>query len=347
MVVNLPDINGRTEILKVHLKKVEYSKDLPIRDIARGTPGFSGADLANLVNEAALMAARANKRKINIDIIEGAKDKILMGTERRSMVMTEEQKKLTAYHESGHAIVGYSMPGHDPVYKVTIIPRGQALGVTTFLPEEDQVSASYKDIIARICSLYGGRIAEEIIFGKEAITTGASSDIKRATELARSMVTTWGLSEEMGPIRYQDEDDGNPFLGRTYSSGATSRSDKTTRQIDREISRIVKECYDKATEILTGKKQLLHSMAKALLEHETLDETQIKAIMEGKPAVPKAKPKAKAAAKKAAAGSKKPPKSEEKAQPGKARPTGSGKIDPAPVTKDKAGLKDPRQGIKP
>ena len=280
-MVGLPDIRGREQILKVHMRKVPIDDRVKPSLIARGTPGFSGADLANLVNEAALFAARANKRLVTMEEFEKAKDKIMMGAERKSMVMSEKEKLNTAYHEAGHAIVGRLMPEHDPVYKVSIIPRGRALGVTMFLPEEDRYSISKTHIISQICSLYGGRIAEEMTLGKEGVTTGASNDIQRATELARNMVTKWGLSEELGPLLYS-EDDGEVFLGRSAASQSKSVSDDTAEAIDHEVRRIIDECYAKAAEILEDNRDKLDMMKDALLEYETIDSDQIDDIMDGK-----------------------------------------------------------------
>ncbi len=280
VVVPLPDIRGREQILKVHMRKVPVGSDVKAGFIARGTPGFSGADLANLVNEAALFAARAGRKVVGMDQFEKAKDKIMMGAERRSMVMSESEKRTTAYHEAGHAIVGRLMPEHDPVYKVTIIPRGRALGVTQFLPEEDRHSHSRQHIISMICSLFGGRLAEEMVLGADGITTGASNDIERATSLARNMVTRWGLSTNLGPLKY-DEDDGEPFLGKSASSKSRSISDETTRQIDTEVRAIIDECYQKAKKLLEDNLDKLHSMAKSLMELETLNSDQIDDIMAG------------------------------------------------------------------
>ena len=282
VVVPLPDIRGREQILKVHMRKVPCDDDVRVDLLARGTPGFSGADLSNLVNEAALFAARCNKRTVEMDDFEKAKDKILMGAERRSMVMTEEEKKLTAYHEAGHAIVGRIVPEHDPVYKVTIIPRGRALGVTMFLPEKDKLSHTRQKLESQISSLFGGRIAEELIFGVQSVTTGASNDIERATEIARNMVTRWGLSDRLGPLSYGDED-GHPFLGQTlaHQNGKTL-SDDTARAIDEEIRRIIDENYERTRDILTEHVDKLHLMADALIKYETLDAEQIGDIMGGK-----------------------------------------------------------------
>ncbi|NNC24487.1 ATP-dependent zinc metalloprotease FtsH [Salinisphaera sp. USBA-960] len=277
VVVPLPDVRGREQILNVHMKDVPIQNGVNTSILARGTPGFSGADLANLVNEAALFAARADHEKVSQDDFERAKDKILMGAERKSMVMTEDEKKLTAYHESGHAIIGLSVPQHDPVHKVTIVPRGQAMGVTMFLPEEDRYSYSRQRLISQICSLYGGRLAEEIIFGKEAVTTGASNDIERVTEIANNMVTKWGLSERMGPITYHNDDD-QPFLGKSAAQSNTV-SDETTHAIDVEVRRIIDECYERAREILENSMPKLHLMADALMKYETIDRKQIDRIM--------------------------------------------------------------------
>ncbi|GIT32864.1 MAG: ATP-dependent zinc metalloprotease FtsH [Gammaproteobacteria bacterium] len=286
VVVPLPDIRGREQILKVHMKKVPIGEDVDPSVIARGTPGFSGADLANLVNEAALVAARSGKKLVGMEQMDFAKDKVMMGTERRSLVMSEEDKLKTAYHEAGHAIVGRLLEEHDPVYKVTIIPRGRALGVTVFLPEEDKYSHSRQYILDRICGLYGGRIAEQLIYGEKGITTGASNDIERATELARNMVTKWGLSEELGPMRYGDETD-EPFLGRSAGSAKQDISDETASKIDKEVKLIISDCYSKATDLLKENLDNLHLMAKSLVEYEILDSEQIDDIMAGaKPRAP-------------------------------------------------------------
>ena len=279
VTVPLPDIRGRELILKVHMRKVPVGKDVRADFIARGTPGFSGADLANLVNEAALFAARANKRTVDMEEFERAKDKILMGAERKSMVMSDEEKELTAYHESGHAIVGRLVPEHDPVYKVTIIPRGRALGVTMFLPEEDRYSHSRQRLESQISSLFGGRVAEELIFGDEAVTTGASNDIERATEIARAMVTKWGLSEKMGPLSYGDED-GEVFLGHSVTQHKTV-SDDTANSIDQEVRRIIDVNYERTVKLIKENMDKLHVMAKALVKYETLDTEQIDDIMAG------------------------------------------------------------------
>mgnify|MGYP001187850523 FL=1 len=280
VVVPLPDVKGREQILKVHMRKVPVAKNVNPSVIARGTPGFSGADLANLVNEGALLAARANRRTVTMDHFDKAKDKIMMGAERRSMVMSEDEKKLTAYHESGHAIVGLTVADHDPVYKVTIIPRGRALGVTMFLPEEDRYSYSKQRLMSQMKSLFGGRIAEELIFGPAYVTTGASNDIERATDIARNMVTKWGLSEKLGPLTYS-EDDGEIFLGRSVTRHKQV-SDVTANIIDEEIRELIDGCYQDAKKILEEKTETLHLMAKALIKYETINVEQIKEIMSGK-----------------------------------------------------------------
>jgi cell division protease FtsH len=279
VVVGLPDIRGREQILKVHLRKVPTAEDVDPKVIARGTPGFSGADLANLVNEASLFAARANKKLVDMSDLEKAKDKILMGVERRSMVMSEEEKRMTAYHEAGHTIVGLLVPEHDPVYKVSIMPRGRALGITMFLPERDQYSASKRKLESQISSLFGGRLAEAIIYGEDAITTGAANDIERATNLARNMVTKWGLSERMGPLAYA-EDEGEVFLGRTITQHK-HMSEATARMIDEEIRAIIDRNYARAEKILRDNIDKLHLMAEALMKYETIDRAQIDAIMQG------------------------------------------------------------------
>ena len=280
VVVPLPDVRGRELILKVHMRKVPLDDDVKPNLIARGTPGFSGADLANLVNEAALFAARANHRVVSMEQFEKAKDKIMMGAERRSMVMSEKEKLNTAYHEAGHAIVGYLVPEHDPVCKVTIIPRGRALGVTMYLPEEDRYSMSKQRLESSISSLFGGRIAEEMILGASGVTTGASNDIERATEIARNMVTKWGLSERLGPLTYS-EDDGEVFLGRSVTQHKQV-SDDTAHAIDVEVRKIVDANYAQAKKLLEENVDLLHAMAKALVKYETIGDTQIKDIMEGR-----------------------------------------------------------------
>ncbi len=286
VTVPLPDIRGREQVLKVHMRPVPMSEDVDPSLIARGTPGFSGADLANLVNEAALFAARANKRVVSMEDFEKAKDKILMGAERRSMVMSEKEKLNTAYHESGHAIVGRLVPDHDPVYKVSIIPRGRALGVTMYLPEEDKYSVSKRALESSICSLFGGRIAEEMTLGFDGVTTGASNDIERATKMARAMVTKWGLSEKMGPLAYE-EDEGEVFLGKQMSQ-RKHVSEQTSEEIDREVRAIIDSCYHRAKDLLESNREKLDLMAEALMQYETIDADQISDIMSGhKPRPPK------------------------------------------------------------
>ena len=280
VVVGLPDIRGREQILKVHMRKVPINDNVKAGVIARGTPGFSGADLAILVNEAALFSARAGKRLVTMEEFEKAKDKIMMGAERKSMVMSDKERTNTAYHEAGHAIVGRMVPDHDPVYKVSIIPRGRALGVTMFLPEEDRYSLSRQTILSQICSLYGGRIAEEITLGKDGVTTGASNDIQRATEMARNMVTKWGLSETLGPLLYS-EDEGEVFLGRSAASQAKSFSGETAIAIDVEVRKIIDECYGRAKKILEDHRPQLDLMKDALMEYETIDAGMIDDIMKG------------------------------------------------------------------
>jgi cell division protease FtsH len=280
VVVPLPDVRGREQILKVHMRKLPLSDDVQPMIIARGTPGFSGADLANLTNEAALIAARGNRRAVGMEEFERAKDKIMMGAERRSMAMSEEEKRRTAYHEAGHAIVGLSVPEHDPVYKVTIIPRGRALGVTMFLPEEDRYSASKQRLNSQLASLFGGRLAEEIVFGKDHVTTGASNDIERATEIARNMVTRWGLSDKLGPLSYTEEDD-EVFLGRAVTRHKQV-SDETAHTIDEEVRAIIDAAYTGARDILTRERPKLDAMAEALIKYETIDSGQIADIMAGR-----------------------------------------------------------------
>jgi cell division protease FtsH len=284
VVVPLPDVRGREQILKVHMRKVPLNDDVKENLLARGTPGFSGADLANLVNEAALFAARSDKRTVSMYDFEQAKDKIMMGAERKSMVMSEEEKLNTAYHEAGHAIVGVKVPSHDPVYKVTIIPRGRALGVTMYLPEEDRYSASKERLESQISSLFGGRIAEELTLGVDGVTTGASNDIERATEIARNMVTKWGLSTTLGPLAYS-EDEGEVFLGRSVTQHK-QMSDDTAHAIDKEIREFIDRNYQRAETILKENIDILHSMAKALMKYETIDSVQIAAIMAGEPIPP-------------------------------------------------------------
>ncbi len=281
VVVGLPDIRGREQILKVHMRKVPMGDDVAPAVIARGTPGFSGADLANLVNEASLFAARTGKRVVEMKEFELAKDKIMMGAERKSMVMSEKEKQNTAYHEAGHAIVGRVVPEHDPVYKVSIIPRGRALGVTMFLPEEDRYSLSKRALISQICSLYGGRIAEEMTLGFDGVTTGASNDIMRASQIARNMVTKWGLSEKLGPLMYA-EDEGEVFLGRGGGGQSASFSGETAKLIDSEVRSIIDQCYGTAKQILTDNRDKLDAMADALMKYETIDAEQIDDIMAGR-----------------------------------------------------------------
>ncbi len=277
VVVGLPDVRGREQILKVHMRKVPLGDDVKPELIARGTPGFSGADLANLVNEAALFAARGNKRTVSMEEFDKAKDKIMMGAERRSMVMTDDEKAMTAYHEAGHAIVGRLVPEHDPVYKVSIIPRGRALGVTMYLPEQDRVSHSKQQLESMISSLFGGRLAEQIIYGSDKVTTGASNDIERATEIARKMVTQWGLSDKMGPLLYA-EDENEVFLGRSVTQHK-HMSDDTARAIDEEIKSVIDSNYQRAKKILEENEDILHSMKDALMKYETIDADQIDDLM--------------------------------------------------------------------
>ncbi len=281
VVVGLPDIRGRDQIVKVHMRKVPVGDDVDSALIARGTPGFSGADLANLVNEAALFAARANKKRVGMQEFEQAKDKIMMGAERKSMVMSEEEKRNTAFHEAGHTIVGSLMPEHDPVYKVSIIPRGRALGVTQYLPEADRYSRSRRALESMICSLFGGRVAEELTLGMDGVTTGASNDIQRATELARNMVTKWGLSEKLGPLLYE-EDEGEVFLGRSVTQ-RKNVSAQTAADIDNEIRAIIDQCYGRARALLLEHRDKLDAMAEALMQYETLDSEQIHDVMAGRP----------------------------------------------------------------
>ena len=286
VVVPLPDLQGREQILKVHMRKVPSNDQVNARNIARGTPGFSGADLANLVNEAALFAARQNCTEVTQAHFEQAKDKIMMGAERKSMVMSDEDKRLTAYHEAGHAIVGRLVPQHDPVYKVTIIPRGRALGVTMFLPEEDRYSMNRVQLKSQLASLFGGRVAEEIIYGKDHVTTGASNDIERASAIARNMVTKWGLSDAMGPLAYGENED-EVFLGRSVTQNKHI-SDETHRQLDKEVRAFIDEAYEQATHILTDNRDKLELMADALMRYETIDVGQIDQIMAGEEPSPPA-----------------------------------------------------------
>ena len=280
VTVGLPDINGRDAILKVHMRNLPIAKNVKSMNIAKGTPGFSGADLANLCNEAALIAASKNKNLVGMQELEQAKDKIMMGTERKTMVMDDAEKEMTAYHEAGHAIVGRLVPEHDPVYKVSIIPRGRALGVTMFLPQKDSYSLSRQKINSQIASLFGGRIAEEVIYGKDSVTTGASNDIERATELAHKMVKLWGMSDVLGPMAY-GENEGEVFLGRQVTKHKQI-SEETFKQVDQEVRKIIDTNYEKATKILTDNIDILHAMAKALVEHETIDSGQIDDLMERK-----------------------------------------------------------------
>jgi len=281
VTVGLPDVKGREQILNVHMKKVPAANDVEIKYIAQGTPGFSGADLANLINEAALLAARMSKRVVSMVDLEKAKDKLIMGAERHTMVMGEKEKTMTAYHEAGHAIVGKIVPEHDPVYKVSIMPRGRALGITMFLPERDQYSASKQKLDSMISSLYGGRIAEELIFGWEQVSTGASNDIERATELARNMVTKWGLSQRLGPLAYSEEE-GEVFLGRSVTQHKTV-AEETSHTIDEEIRCIIDRNYQRAENILKENMDILHSMAAALMKFETIDKSQIEDLMARRP----------------------------------------------------------------
>jgi cell division protease FtsH len=280
VVVPLPDVRGREQIVKVHLRALPLADDVKPDVLARATPGFSGADLANLVNEAALFAARGNKRLVSQEDFDRARDKIIMGAERRSMVMSDAEKRNTAYHEAGHAIVGLNVPDHDPIYKVTIIPRGRALGVTMFLPEDDRHSRSKQSLNSLICVMFGGRIAEELTLGPDGVTTGASNDIERATQIARNMVTKWGLSEKLGPLAYS-EDEGEVFLGRTVTQHK-NMSDDTANAIDREIREVIDSNYARAKEILVGHMDKLHAMSDALMKYETIDADQIARIMQGK-----------------------------------------------------------------
>jgi cell division protease FtsH len=271
--VGLPDIRGREQILKVHMRKVPLDERVSPSVIARGTPGFSGAELANLVNEAALMAARSSKRLVTMEDFEKARDKIMMGAERKSMVMSEKEKENTAYHEAGHAIVGCLVPEHDPVHKVTIIPRGRALGVTQYLPEEDKYSHSKRSLESRLCTLFGGRIAEEMTLGLDGVTTGASNDIERATAIARNMVTKWGLSTRLGPMHYGEEE------GQYPGTASQQYSDETSKNIDEEVKRIIEDCYSRAKKILEDNRDILESMKNALMEYETIDSDQVSDLM--------------------------------------------------------------------
>ncbi len=285
VTVGLPDVRGREQILKVHMRKVPVGEDIDAAVIARGTPGFSGADLANLVNEAALIAARLSRRVVSMDLFERAKDKIMMGAERRSMVMSEDEKRLTAYHEAGHAIVGLNVPDHDPVYKISIMPRGRALGVTMFLPEDDRYSYSKRRLESQLASLFGGRVAEELVFGFDAVTTGASNDIERATDIARNMVTRWGLSARLGPLAY-GEDESAGYMGNYGGRAAQGMSADTANAIDDEVRNIINRNYEKARNILESSLDKLHLMSAALMKYETIDREQIDAIMAGREVPP-------------------------------------------------------------
>ena len=278
VIVDLPDLKGRADILRLHLKKVPVADSVDAQVLARGTPGFSGADLSNIINEAALLAARMSRMVITQDELEKARDKVMMGVERLSVVMDEEERRLTAYHEAGHAVVGHLVGHHDPIHKISIIPRGRALGVTVFLPEKDRHSETRSGVLARICALYGGRCAEQIVFGPDFITTGASNDIQVATGLARNMVTKWGLSEALGPVRYE-EDGTDPFLGRRASMDQRSMSDDTAKRIDAEVSDIIDKSYQRALDLLVKNRKRLENLAQALLERETLDSDQVGIIM--------------------------------------------------------------------
>jgi len=271
--VSLPDIRGREQILKVHGRKVPIDESVELSVIARGTPGFSGADLANLVNEAALFAARGSRRVVGMEEFEKARDKIMMGAERRSMVMSDKEKANTAYHEAGHAIIGRLVPEHDPVHKVTIIPRGRALGVTQYLPEEDRYSMSRRQLFSQLCSLFGGRIAEELIGGLDAVTTGASNDIERATQMARNMVTKWGLTEKMGPVLYGEDESQQPGGGNAHYS------EDTSREIDQEVRQILDDAYSQAKKLLEDNRDVLEAMKEALMEYETIDADQVDDLM--------------------------------------------------------------------
>jgi cell division protease FtsH len=284
ITVGLPDIKGREQILKVHTAKLPLAKDVNLHDLARGSSGFSGADLANLVNEAAIFAARLNAGEIDMGHFEMAKDKILMGGERKSMVIPEDERLITAYHEAGHAVVGWLVPDHDPVYKVSIMPRGRALGITMFLPERDKLSMSRRKLESLISSLYGGRIAEELFFGRDSITTGAANDIERATDMAHSMVVKWGMSDALPPIKYTVESGGDPFLGKAMATapGVNAKSDELAAMIDGEIQRIIVENYARATQLIKENSAKVRAMAELLMEKETIDQEDIRRIMEGK-----------------------------------------------------------------
>jgi cell division protease FtsH len=281
IVVDSPDVKGRMGILRVHLRKVPLADDVEVETLAKGTPGMSGADLANLVNEAALLAARRGREKVTMEDLDSAKDKIMLGAERKSLVLSDEERKLTAFHEAGHAVVALRVPGLDPLHKVTIVPRGRALGVTASLPEQDRHSYSRDYMLARLIMLYGGRAAEEMIFGPEKITTGAGNDIERATSLARRMVTRFGMSEKVGPMAVGDSEQ-EVFLGRELVQ-RREISEQTAKLVDDEVKRFLDEAYQKAVDSLTHNRELLHSLAEALLERETLDREEIAALDEGRP----------------------------------------------------------------
>ena len=279
VVVPNPDLNGREKILRVHMRNVPLAADVNVKTLARGTPGFSGADLANLVNEAALMAARRNRRMVAMRDFEDSKDKVMMGAERKSLAMSEEEKRLTAYHEGGHALVALSVPAADPVHKATIIPRGRALGMVMQLPEGDRYSMRYQQMTSRLAIMMGGRVAEELIFGKDNVTSGASSDIDQATKLARAMVTRWGFSDELGVVAYGENQD-EVFLGHSVAR-QQNVSEETARKIDREVKRLVEAGWSEARRILTERLEDLHSLARALLEYETLSGEEINGVLQG------------------------------------------------------------------
>ncbi|CAL4322056.1 ATP-dependent zinc metalloprotease FtsH [Buchnera aphidicola (Panaphis juglandis)] len=281
VVVSLPDLRGREKILQVHMKNVPLASDVDPRIIARGTPGFSGADLSNLVNESALCAARLNHKSVSMLDFETAKDKIIMGSERRSMIMTEQQKEFTAYHESGHVIIGRLVPEHDPAHKVTIVPRGRALGVTFFLPESDIISISREKLESQISTLYGGRIAEELIYGINKVSTGSMNDIQVATTLARNMVTKWGFSEKLGPLLYTENSDDSSFFSTTFN-GSKYISDDTSRIIDQEMKALIEKNYHRSKKLLRDNLDILHAMKDALMEYETIDSVQIDDLMNRK-----------------------------------------------------------------
>jgi cell division protease FtsH len=285
IVVPNPDVGGREKILRVHMRKVPLAPDVDARTIARGTPGFSGADLANLVNEAALLAARRNKRLVTQSEFEDAKDKVMMGAERKSMVMTEEEKLMTAYHEAGHAIINIAVKGNDPLHKVTIIPRGRALGVTMSLPERDRLTHTMEWCLAKIAMAFGGRVAEQLVYGKNHLNSGATGDIQMATGLARAMVTEWGMSDKLGAVRY-NENQQEVFLGHAIAR-SQNMSEETARLIDEEVRRIVQQGYDKAWEVLTAHRDALEAMAQALMEYETISGDECEALMRGEKIVRK------------------------------------------------------------